>query len=247
MTEQKRGMEARATGGSQRRVYQTPTPPVMPEFSTPPAPSPNVSAGAAPAKGQLTPLARVGMVGVVAAAVLALSVQVISPLKALARYPSYLAETWSPAYEKHRLAKPDTPLQLSSKDLDVEATRAAIAAARGHLPIPRVQAVTPLLLQALKKGEVEIYTIRAYDTCRVDGDWISIVTPNLMREGSFMIDHGGRLVSIPVIKGQKPQILLVADKDGVGGVTVGLQTSDGMWYSQVLPEGTVQTIPLEIR
>jgi hypothetical protein len=238
-------IETRATGRGERRIFQ-------PSVSTAPVPNLSVplnqtSSGQSQSGGAPKLLAGVALVSVLSLALLTIAVRTVSPLRTFVRIEAYFSETWDPSYQKHKTADPNMPLQLTNKDLDVEATKAATAAAKKHLPISRVQAVTPYLLQALVKNEVEIYTIRAYDTCRVDGDWITIIAPNATKQGSFMIDHGGTLVSIPVIKGQTPEIELNADKDGVGGVTVGLQTSSGMWYSQVLPEGSIQRIPLVIQ
>ena len=40
---------------------------------------------------------------------------------------------------------------------------------------------------------------------------------------------------------------VIGVKDGTGGITVGVQTSGGMWYSGVIPEGGTETMPLTVR
>ena len=160
---------------------------------------------------------------------------------------SLAAETESPAYQKHKFVVAGSQMRLSRSDVDVQATKAAIEAAKAGRTIPGLSSATPELVNQIAAGEVEFYTVRAYDTCAEDGDWVTITSSNGAKMGSVMITKAGSSFSIPVVGGQVPGLSLTGDKDGVGGITVGIQTSGGIWYSDVLSEGQMQQIPLTIR
>jgi hypothetical protein len=153
----------------------------------------------------------------------------------------------SPNYAKHKNADPRTPMSLSRLDLDQKTTDAAVKAAQLGQPIPGVTNASPELIDHIKKGDVKFYTVRAYDTCAEDGDYVTITTSNGAKIGSFMLTIAGRMISIPVVGGAIPNINLIGDRDGVGGITAGVQTSGGTWYSGILDPGQMQPIPLEMR
>lgn len=138
-------------------------------------------------------------------------------------------------------------MRLSRSDLDAQATKSAIEAAKAGRAIPGLSSASPELVRQIAAGEVEFYTVRAYDTCAEDGDWVTVTTGNGAKMGSVMITNGGSSFTIPVVGGQVPSLNLTGDKDGVGGITVGIQTSGGVWYSDVLSEGQMQQIPTTIR
>jgi len=154
------------------------------------------------------------------------------------------SETESPAYQKHRLASPGARMSLSRADVNTQATKAAVEAAKAGQPIPGLTSASPELVNHIAAGEVEFYTVRAYDTCAEDGDWITINSSNGAKLGSVMMTNAGTTMTIPVVNGHLPELNLIADRDGVGGVTVGVQTSGGVWYSGVLAPGQMQPIPL---
>lgn len=154
------------------------------------------------------------------------------------------AETRSAAYEKHKLAIPSAPVHLSRSDVNVEATRAAIEAAKAGRPIPGLSSASPELVRALAEGKAEVYTVRALDTCAEDGDHVTVTTDNGARVGPFMLTNAGTVISVPAINGVLPSVQLIADKDGEGGITVAVQSSGGTWYSSIMAEGQMQAISL---
>jgi uncharacterized membrane protein len=154
------------------------------------------------------------------------------------------AETQSPNYQKNKNANPATPMHLSAADVNQQATDAAEAAAQAGQPIPGVDSASEALVEGLKKHEVKFITVRAYDSCAEDGDWVTLTTDAGTKVGSFMLTIAGRSVVIPVVNGQLPHMTLTGDKDGVGGITVGIESSGGTWYSGVLAPGDTQPIPL---
>lgn len=157
------------------------------------------------------------------------------------------AETMNPNFQKHQRRAGVQPMQLSSLDIDQRATQAAIAAAKAGQAIPGLADATPDLRAAIERGEVTFYTVRAYDTCAEDGDWVTITTDNGARIGSMMLTIAGTSVTFPVVGNQAPNLTLIGDKDGVGGITAGVQTSSGTWYSGVLSPGQAEPIPAVMR
>lgn len=152
-------------------------------------------------------------------------------------------EDQAPAYKQHQTASAN-PVRLGSSDIDRQLTRTATAAAQQGEPIPGIPNPSPALIDGLKAGKVTFYKIHVYDTCAEDGDIVSIVASNGGNFGPVNLTHAGTTYSVPVIDGQPPRVTLRADKDGNGGITVGAQTSGGVWYSAVIPEGGSQVIPL---
>jgi hypothetical protein len=157
------------------------------------------------------------------------------------------AETQSPNYQKNKNAKPGTPMNLAAADINQQATDAAVAAAESGKPIPGLDSVSAGLLESIKKHEVKFITVRAYDSCAEDGDWVTLSTDAGSKIGSFMLTIVGRTIVIPVVNGQLPQMTLTGDRDGVGGITVGIESSTGTWYSGVLAPGESQPIPLAMQ
>jgi hypothetical protein len=154
------------------------------------------------------------------------------------------AETQSPNYQKHKNANPATPMSLSPADFNQQATSAAEAAAQAGQPIPGLDSASAPLVEAIKKHDVKFITVRAYDTCAEDGDWVTLTTDAGSKIGSFMLTIVGRSIVIPVVGGQLPHMTLTGDRDGVGGITVGIESSGGTWYSGILAPGDTQPIPL---
>ena len=156
-------------------------------------------------------------------------------------------ETQSPAYQKHKNAVPGTPAHLTSADVNSSATAAAVAAAQAGQPIPGLSKTTPDLLDKIKANRVKFITVRAYDTCAEDGDWVTITTDSGAAIGSFMLTIAGKTITIPMVDDKLPSLSLIGDKDGVGGITVGVETSTGTWYSGILAPGESQPIPLDMQ
>ncbi len=153
----------------------------------------------------------------------------------------------APNYQKHKDANPNTPAVFSPKDIDHAKTDAVKAAALRGDVLPGILDPSPAFMEAAKKGEVTFYAVRVYDTCAEDGDVVTLQIPIGGRIGPVPLTIAGTTISIPVVSGQPAQVTIVADKDGVGGVTLGAQTSAGIWYSGVLPVGGTQTMPLSVQ
>lgn len=156
-------------------------------------------------------------------------------------------EESAPNYQKNKNADQSVPAVLSAKDIDRARTDAAKAAAQRGDPIPGVTNPSPAFLEAVKKGDVTFYAVRAYDTCAEDGDVVTLHLPIGADIGPIPLTIAGTTVSVPVVAGQPASVTVVAVQDGVGGVTVGVQTSGGVWFSQVMPVGGTEVMLLSIQ
>ncbi len=158
-----------------------------------------------------------------------------------------LTEQESPMYEKQRLGPSAQPATLTAADVDrVRGDRAREAAVRGEM-IPGLANPSPEFLQSLKDGKVNFYAVRLYDTCFEDGDVVTLRLSSGVEIGPVPLTNAGTTVTVPVVAGEAPQVTVIGIKDGTGGITVGVQTSGGMWYSGIIPEGGTQSMPLSVR
>jgi hypothetical protein len=157
------------------------------------------------------------------------------------------AEESAPNYQKNKNANPSIPAVFSARDIDRARTEEAKQAAQRGDPIPGVTNPSPAFLEAVKKGEVTFYAVRAYDTCAEDGDVVTLHLPIGADIGPIPLTIAGTTVSVPVVTGQPAQLTVIAVKDGVGGVTLGVQTSGGVWFSEVMPVGGSETMPLAVQ
>lgn len=156
----------------------------------------------------------------------------------------------TPQYQQERTQRPNLPsVSVSAADLDQDMTQAAIAAANAGQPIPDLPNVPPSMIRDIRKGEVQFYSLLIFDDHDEDGDIVKISLGNGMEYGPFPLTNRGTTISIPVKGGVPPSITLHAFKDGYPsyGVTCGIKTSDGFWYSNILPEGTTQQVPFMAR
>ncbi|MCC6771579.1 MAG: hypothetical protein IT360_10265 [Gemmatimonadaceae bacterium] len=119
--------------------------------------------------------------------------------------------------------------------------------ARAAEIIADLSGASPELQAALAAHDAQFITVRLFDTCAEDGDMVSLSTDTGATFGPFALTNAGSTVSIPVVAGRVPSITLHALKDGVGGITVGANTSAGTWYSGILPEGGTQLVSMMSR
>jgi hypothetical protein len=156
-------------------------------------------------------------------------------------------EESAPNYEKNKNANPMVPAILAPRDMDRQRTDAARQAAQRGDPIPGVTNPSPAFVEAVKRGDVTFYAVRAYDTCYEDGDVVTLRLPMGGDIGPIQLTVAGTTVSVPVVAGQPATLSVHADKDGVGGVTLGIQTSGGVWFSKVMTPGESETMNLAIQ
>ena len=222
----------RQTGGGQPEVRRADArrPPSEPKRE-PPAPGP----GGGSSSGMLLKI-----VGVLLLAVVAFFY--------FGRGPAVYAgpDDQAPNYEKHKHWNPATPAVLAATDIDVSRTQAAKAAALRGDPIPGVSNASPQFIEAVKRGDVTFYALRVYDTCAEDGDVVRLQIPIGAEVGPIPLTIAGTVISVPVVKGEPAEVNLIAVKDGVGGVTMGAQSSGGVWFSSVMQPGESERMPLTV-
>jgi hypothetical protein len=158
-----------------------------------------------------------------------------------------VAEEAMPNYQKNKQADPRVPAVFAAKDIDQRATDAARQAAQRGEPIAGVTNPSPQFIDAVKAGKVTFYAVRAYDTCAEDGDVVTLRIPAGGEIGPIPLTIAGTVVSVPVVQGFPASISVLAVKDGVGGVTLGIQTSGGVWFSKVMAVGESETMALAMQ
>ncbi len=150
-------------------------------------------------------------------------------------------------YKQHQQATASMVSGLGMADMDGALTQIAPVAARMGQPVPNLSNPTPKLLDAIRKGDVKFYRVRIYDTCEEDGDFVTIESDSGVSYPSFMLTNAGRMLTIPVIGNTPPKVTMTGIKDGVGGITAGVVTSTGVWYSKILAPGESEPIHFEFR
>src|SRR5262249_18146340 len=158
-----------------------------------------------------------------------------------------LTEQESPMYQKQLQGPSTTPTSLNASDLDTLQTDKVHEAAMRGDPLPGLANPSPEFMQAVKDGNVKFYAIRLYDTCVEDGDVVTLRLSSGVEIGPVPLTNAGTTVSFPVVGGQAPNVTVIGIKDGTGGITVGVQTSGGMWYSGVMQPGDTETMPMAVR
>lgn len=149
-------------------------------------------------------------------------------------------------YSTERAAHPgQSMVTLSPSDLAQDfGSRAQRAAAAGQ-PIPELKGASDRLLRAIGRGEAQFYQVRIYDDHDEDGDVVTVKLDNGVEYGPITLTNRGETLSIPVVGGVPPRITLYAVKDGYPsfGVTCGVHSSSGEWYSTILQPGQTQVVP----
>jgi len=90
--------------------------------------------------------------------------------------------------------------------------------------------------QAVSSDGWSIFSMRLIDDVDQDGDVVQIFIDGVP-VSYLALTHGGATLEIPLKKGQSHEIRVMAVRDGVGGVTLGLQTSAGTVVSRRMAVG----------
>ncbi len=149
-------------------------------------------------------------------------------------------------FQEQRAAHPGRPMvTLGPQDLARDFTQKAEQAVSAGQPIPDLPGASPELLRAVRQGEVQFYQIRIYDDRDEDGDVVTVMLDNGVQFGPITLTNAGETLTVPVVRGRPPQITLHAVKDGYPslGVTCGVHSSGGEWYSTILQPGQTERIP----
>ena len=90
--------------------------------------------------------------------------------------------------------------------------------------------------EAIRSGEMQMFTFRFVDWADEDGDVVSIsVDGNPL--GQVMIGHSGQALTIPLKQGKTHVLTITGVRDGGGGITFGLQSSMGRVDARAMTEG----------
>jgi hypothetical protein len=97
------------------------------------------------------------------------------------------------------------------------------------------------LAPKIANDQLKFYTIQVWDTCAEDGDVVDIIVDGVVF-ASVALKHAPTSVSIPC--GEGSSIGIGATHDGGGGVTLGVSTSAGQFFTPILRPG--ETLPLGV-
>lgn len=86
--------------------------------------------------------------------------------------------------------------------------------------------LTSMGQQAVRSDGWSIFSMRLIDDVDQDGDVVQILVDGVP-VSYLSLTHGGATLEIPLKKGESHRVTVLAVRDGVGGVTLGLQTSAG--------------------
>jgi hypothetical protein len=149
-------------------------------------------------------------------------------------------------FQEQRAAHAGQPMvMLGPQDLARDFTQKAQEAVSAGQPIPGLAGASPELLRGVRQGEVQFYQIRIYDDHDEDGDVVTVTLDGGVQFGPLKLTNAGETLTIPVVGGTPPQITLRAVTDGYppNGVTCGVHSSRGEWYSTILQPGQTQPVP----
>ena len=127
-------------------------------------------------------------------------------------------------------------MAVSAKDLDQAAT-AAQAAGR---PVAALAQADPALLAQVREGKSDLYSMRLVDTEAEDGDVVLLLVDGKPL-GHILLFNRGTVVTVPVGKSKPTVLTIQAEKDGGGGVTFGMASSQGQVLSRVMQVGENET------
>lgn len=91
--------------------------------------------------------------------------------------------------------------------------------------------LTPRGQEAVRSDGWSMFSMRLIDDVDQDGDVVQISVDGVP-VSYLALTHGGATLEIPLKKGESHRVTVTAVRDGVGGVTLGLQTSAGTVVSR---------------
>lgn len=157
-------------------------------------------------------------------------------------------------------------LSLGGADLAAEATQEVRVAlknddlpqanrllqARQKIPTTRQgDAVLPTIDNApdlaaeLEEGSKQLFQVELFDCCDEDGDVVDVLV-NGQSFATVPIMHEGTLLTVPLSRGPN-SISVQGVRDGGGGVTLALTTSEGHFFMRYLAVGEVCEIGVQVQ
>lgn len=130
--------------------------------------------------------------------------------------------------------RPSSPLPIAPPEL----IAAAATAPQSALTIEGQKAV--------QSDGYSIFSMRLIDNVDQDGDVVQILIDGVPM--SFLsLTHAGATLEIPLKKGESHRITVMAVRDGVGGITLGLQTSAGTITSRRMAVGETDSWTIDFK
>ena len=145
-----------------------------------------------------------------------------------------------PRYDVH-VENVATQIAVSDEDVDQATTDAVREALAENAPVPVTAELSPGLKRDIAAGDARFYLIHLFDNCDEDGDVVRVLV-NGLPVGEVPITHAGTTLSVPFTAGQTNTVSIMGVHDGGGGITLGLRTSEGRYYTRILQEGEFQEL-----
>jgi hypothetical protein len=106
--------------------------------------------------------------------------------------------------------------------------------------------LTPRARQAVRAEGWSVFSMKLLDNMDQDGDVVMISIDGVPMS-YLSLTNGGASLDIPLKKGESHRITVTATHDGVGGVTLGLQTSAGTVMSRNMAVGESETWTIDYK
>lgn len=106
--------------------------------------------------------------------------------------------------------------------------------------------LTPRGQQAVRSDGFSIFSMKLLDNMDQDGDVVMISIDGVPMS-YLSLTNAGATLEIPLKKGESHQITVTATHDGVGGVTLGLETSAGTILSRNMAVGESETWTIDYK
>ncbi|MDZ4780054.1 MAG: hypothetical protein SGJ19_07375 [Planctomycetia bacterium] len=104
-------------------------------------------------------------------------------------------------------------------------------------PLERTEPVVNTKLAPLLKDErTSFYHVHLFDCCDEDGDVVEIIINNAPF-AVVPITNQGATLTIPLQSGETSALALRGIRDGGGGITISVETSDGVYYCEAMEVG----------
>ncbi|MBI2386088.1 MAG: hypothetical protein HYV14_08740 [Elusimicrobia bacterium] len=100
--------------------------------------------------------------------------------------------------------------------------------------------------EAVRSDGWSIFSMRLIDDVDQDGDVVQILVDGVP-VSYLALTHGGATLEIPLKKGESHRVTVKAVRDGVGGVTLGLQTSAGTVVSRRMLVGETDSWTIDYK
>lgn len=133
---------------------------------------------------------------------------------------------------------------IATATAQLQAAQQVSAEAKADTVLPDL-ATNAQLASDLESGRKELFQLELFDCCDEDGDIVEVLV-NGQSFATVPIMHAGTTLTIPLSTGDN-SIVIRGTRDGGGGVTLGVRTSEGEFFSRYLWVGEECMIGMHVQ